>query len=64
MIRKFEISEFDLSKVDCILSKISLFRPLEVKTTSLFRPIFAIPKENFPYDFIFDIRNTSLKGYF
>ena len=60
MIRKFETSEFELSKVDCILSKISLFRPLEIKNTSLFKPIFAIPKENFPYDFLFDIRTTSL----
>ena len=41
-------------------SKISLLRPLEIKTTSLFRPVFASPKWYFPYDIVFDIKTTSL----
>ena len=43
-----------------IYSKISLLRPLEIKTTSLFRPDFASPKWYFPYDIVFDIKTTSL----
>ena len=38
----------------------SLLRPLEIKTTSLLRPIFSSPKWYFPYDIIFDIKTTSL----
>ena len=38
----------------------SLLRPLKIKTTSLFRPVFASPKWYFPYDIIFDIKTTSL----
>ena len=38
----------------------SLLRPLKIKTTSIFRPVFASPKWNFPYDIIFDIKTTSL----
>ena len=41
-------------------SKMSLLRPLEIKTTSLFRPVFASPKWYFPYDVVFDIKTTSL----
>ena len=46
----------------CILiySKMSLLRPLEIKTTSLFRPIIASPKWYFPYNIVFDIKTTSL----
>ena len=38
----------------------SLFRPLEIQTTSLFRPDFASPKWYFPYDVVFDIKTTPL----
>ena len=41
-------------------SKMSLLRPLEIKTTSLLRPVFASPKRYLPYDIIFDIKTTSL----
>ena len=41
-------------------SKIPLLRPLEIKTTSLFRPVFASPKWQLPYGFIFNMRTTSL----
>ena len=41
-------------------SKISLFRSLEIKTTSLFRLVFASPKQYFPYDIVFDIKTISL----
>ena len=43
-----------------IYSKMSLLRPLEIKTTSLFRPVFASPKWYFPCDIVFDIKTTSL----
>ena len=38
----------------------SLLRPLNIKTTSLLRPVFDSPKLYFPYDIIFDIKTTSL----
>ena len=41
-------------------SKISLLRPLKIKTTSLFRPVFASPKWHFPYDIVFDNKTTPL----
>ena len=41
-------------------SKMSLFRPLQIQTTSLFRPIFASPKIYCPYDVAFDIKTTPL----
>ena len=41
-------------------SKMSLLRPLEIKTTSLLRPVFASPKWYFPYDISFDIKTTPL----
>ena len=43
-----------------IYSKISLLRPLEIKTTSLLRPAVASPKWYFPYDIVLDIQITSL----
>ena len=47
-------------KVKIKYSKMSLLRSLEIKTTSLFRPVFASPKWNFPYDILFDIKTISL----
>ena len=41
-------------------SKMSLLRPLEMKTTSLLRPVFASPKCFFPYNILFDIKTTPL----
>ena len=38
----------------------SLLRPLEIKITSLLRPVFANPKWYFPYDVLFDIKTTPL----
>ena len=38
----------------------SLLRPLEIKTTSLLRPVFSSPKWNFPYDLTVNIKTTSL----
>ena len=40
-------------------SKMSLFRPLEIQTTSLFRPVFG-PKWYFPMMAVFDIKTMSL----
>ena len=39
--------------------KISLLRPLKIKTPTPFRSAFASPKEHFPYDLIFNIKTTS-----
>ena len=41
-------------------SKMSLLRPVENKTTSLLRLALTSPKWYFPYDYIFDIKTTSL----
>ena len=41
-------------------SKKSLFRPPNIKTTSLLRPVFPSPKWYFPYDIIFNIKTISL----
>ena len=41
-------------------SKISLLRPLEIKTPSLLRLVFASPKWYFPYDIVFDVKTTLL----
>ena len=41
-------------------SKMSLLRPLEIKTTSLLRPVFASPEWYFPYDISFNIKTTPL----
>ena len=38
----------------------SLLRPPKIKTTSVFRPVFASPKWYFPYDILFDIKTISL----
>ena len=43
-----------------LYSKISLLRPLEIKTTSLFRALIASLKWHFSCDFIFDPKTTSL----
>ena len=40
--------------------KISLLRPLKIKTTSVIRLIFASPKRYISYDIIFNIMSTSL----
>ena len=40
--------------------KMSQLRPPKIKTTSVFRPVFASPKWYFPYDILFDIKTTSL----
>ena len=55
-----------LTAVEClsvlifIYSKISQLRPLEIKTTSLFRPLFVSPKWYFSPDIAFDIKTSSL----
>ena len=58
--------QFDLG-LHCLLKpiflntvKISQLRPLKIKTTSLFRPVFASPKSYLPYDIVFDIKTTTL----
>ena len=53
LIKIFAVCKFNYSKM-------SLLRPLEIKTTSLFRPVVASPKWYFPYDIVFDIKTTSL----
>ena len=41
-------------------SKISLLRPLKIKTTSLFRTVFDSPKWYFLYNIVFYFKTTSL----
>ena len=43
-----------------VYSKILLLRPFEIKTTSLFRLVFASLKWYFPYDIILDNKTASL----
>ena len=43
-----------------LLNKILLLRPFEIRATSLFRPVFVIPKWYFPYDNVVNIKATSL----
>ena len=43
-------------------SKISLFRPLNLKTTPLLKAAFASPQWPLPYNFVFSNKATSLIG--
>ena len=58
---KFPCLLQNLRQVSGVYSKISLLRPLEIKTTSLLRLVFASPKWYLPHDIVLDIKTTTLR---